>query len=370
MGASLSLMIFTLIAHHSGALHELSSFYVALSPFFVFSWLSLLALLSLRRSARHAALSSLLIALPFALYLWPVSWLFRAESALAPPPQLRLSTWNVERLGELDFSEQRAETLKSRLGCVSQTLKGAESQLFALQEISKRRMRALERQMGLKCRHVDYFGVGGSKRGGLATCAALDSPWQISKTRDFALGGDWRALFVEVKGSAKRGARGRFNILNVHFRPHGVSASDVQLAAEELAHGSPKALSELLRRVVRNMRRQEEQVEGLLKAIGTLSDPTLIVGDFNAPAYTSLHRAFAEAGDGAWVDAWSEVGVSFGATRYFEKIIPPLRVDFIYALKRGFELGSVSVSAVSCSDHRPLHLRATLKGLGEPSSGL
>lgn len=359
VGPSLALMLAVIFAHQSWSGSERLSLFIALSPFIVLAWLACLASLTLFERLRAPALCSVGLCLALGLVNWPVGWLFRAERPATPPPQLRLTTWNVERLGELDISERRGQTLEERLRCVGDAIEDMDSQLLVIQEISARRVKALERLLNLRCEHVDYHGVGGSRRGGLATCARLDGPWQISQARDFSLGGDWRALFVEVKARQGDPNQRRFNVLNVHFSPNKLGARDLKQVAKALAHGSVEALFSLLRQLAQNMKKQEDQVEGLIKAINTLSDPSLVAGDFNAPPYTSLHRAFAKAGDGAWVDTWSDVGVSFGATRYLGGWIP-LRIDYIYALRRGFELGSVRVSDAECSDHRALHLRAEL----------
>jgi len=358
-GATLSLMLAVLIAHQSGSGSERLSLFIALSPFLVLGWLATLGALSVTKRFRSPALASALLCVTLGLINWPVGWIFRAELPLEGPPQLRVTTWNVERLGELDHSAQRRQTLNAKLTCVGDALGEMRSQLITLQEISARRVKALERAYQLSCEHVDYHGLGGSWRGGLATCAHRQGPWQITRARDFSLGGDWRALFVEVKPREASRTAGRFNILNVHFSPNRLGASDLKQVAQELAQGSVEGLFSLLKQLAQNMKKQETQVEGLIKAINTLSDPTIIAGDFNAPPYTSLHRAFAKAGDGAWADAWAQAGVSFGATRYLGGWIP-LRIDYMYVLKLGFELGSVRVSPATCSDHRALHLRARL----------
>jgi endonuclease/exonuclease/phosphatase (EEP) superfamily protein YafD len=241
---------------------------------------------------------------------------------------------------------------------VTRALQVESPQVIALQEVSLKRLNQLQESLHVSCKHVDYHGLGGRWRGGLATCVTQDSPWAISRARDFSLGGEWRALFVELKA---HNAEARFNVINVHFAPHGVGPSDLKEAVHELSEGSSKALYALITQLIQTTQRQGEQVEELMRALNTLSDPTLILGDFNAPPHTALHKAFDEASDGGWVDAWREVGVSFGATRYVGGLLP-LRIDFIYALRRAFDLGSVRVGVEPCSDHQPLHLRARLKG--------
>lgn len=359
-GISLILVSSIYMAHQSWSGSERLSFFIAVSPFIVMVWSLILIVIAGFKRYRFSALSSLTLCGLSTLMIWPIGWIFRSEVEVMEAPQVRLTTWNVERLGELDHSAHRRTRLKERLNCVATALEHMDTQLLVLQEISARRVDALEKRLGVQCEHVDYYGLGGSWRGGLATCARSNGPWEISRARDFSLGGDWKALFVEVKNRQEGHEMERFNVLNVHFSPHGVGTKDLKKVAKELASGSSDALIDLLQQVATNMKKQETQVEELIKVINTLHDPTLIAGDFNAPPSTSLHRAFARAGGGAWIDAWSEVGVNFGPTRYLGGRIP-LRIDYIYALKQGFDLGSVRVSSQTCSDHQALHLRAQIK---------
>ena len=80
------------------------------------------------------------------------------------------------------------------------------------------------------------------------------------------------------------------------------------------------------------------------------------------PEHEALRRTvetFVEREINPHADAWEEAGASFGSTRYLTPWLP-LRIDFIYALAGAFELRSVVVPRVSCSDHMPVRLRARL----------
>ncbi len=357
-GAALTLTLTSVPARYGWVGGPLWSLYVALSPT-LYALLSLALCVGLIRGGRARALSrgapALLVAL-VGLALWPPTWLARFEAPYSPPPAVTITTWNVARLGELAPKSGREEEGAERLRCVSQALSATPSDLIALQEVSRRRLSALERRLGLTCAHIDYHGLGGGWRGGLGLCARQEGAWRISRARDFSLGGDWRALFAEVQApGGPSGAPLRFNLLNVHFSPHKIGARDVKSALK----GGAGALLGLLRQALKNTARQTHQLDDLRRALATLRDPTLIVGDFNAPPHTALHRALQESLEGEWVDAWEEAGASFGSTRYLTPWLP-LRIDFIYALAGAFELRSVVVPRVSCSDHMPVRLRARL----------
>lgn len=357
-GLALALTLTSAPARYGLVSGPLWSLYVALSPaLYLLLSLALLALVARggRARLRQTAPPALLVAAA-GLLLWPPTWLLRAEAPHERPPGVTVTTWNVARLGELARPEAREEERAERLRCVSEALSATPSDLIALQEVSRRRLSALEERLDLTCAHTDYHGVGGERRGGLAVCARREGAWRITRARDFALGGDWRALFAEVE--AGEGAPLRFNLLNVHFSPHRIGARDVKSALK----GGAGAILALLRQALSNTERQTAQLDDLRRALETLRDPTLIVGDFNAPPHTALHRALRESLSGEWVDAWERAGASFGATRYITPWLP-LRIDFIYALAGAFDLRSVVVPRVGCSDHMPVRLRGRVGGL-------
>ena len=361
--AALALTLTSVPARYGWVGGPLWSLYVALSPA-LYALLSLTLLVWVARGGRarlpRRAPPALCVA-AVGLALWPPTWLARSEAPYEPPPAVTVTTWNVARLGELAPKAGREEARAERLRCVSEALSATPSDLMALQEVSRRRLDDLERRLGLTCAHTDYHGLGGGWRGGLALCARQEGAWRISRARDFSLGGDWRALFAEVEArGGGDGAAVRFNLLNVHFSPHKIGARDVKSALK----GGAGAILGLLRQAIKNTERQTHQLDDLRRALATLRDPTLIVGDFNAPPHTALHRALQESLEGEWEDAWEEAGASFGATRYLTAWLP-LRIDFIYALAGAFELRSVVVPRVECSDHMPVRLRARV--LSSPS---
>ena len=116
-----------------------------------------------------------------------------------------------------------------------------------------------------------------------------------------------------------------------------------------------KNILQVVRQVIGNSVTQRQQAKSLLSVIKTYRDPTLLVGDFNAPPGAGTHPLLEDA----WEDVWHEVGQNFGATKYFGRFLP-YRIDFVYALKSAFKLFSAKVAPVDCSDHRPLITRLAL----------
>jgi endonuclease/exonuclease/phosphatase family metal-dependent hydrolase len=264
-----------------------------------------------------------------------------------PDQTIRVTTWNVARMGELAQNHKR-ETKQERLHCVHKTLMNVQTDIFALQEISKSRVAALEESMDLKCKHIDYYGTGRGHLGGLAICTHREGALKINFARNFQLPGRWRALFAEIESSASLDKK-RFNVLNVHFLPHKISPRKIKNAMEDLAQGSIHSSLDLIKRMIHTTRMQGTQAEALMQVIHTFIDPTMIVGDFNSPAHSKVHWVLGQE----WTDTWKAAGRDFGATRYFAGWLP-FRVDFIYAHRHTFQTLSSFVEPSKCSDHYPL----------------
>ena len=292
----------------------------------------------------------LLIFILIPTLLWPPLWLLRTPRVAKRVEKqvVRVSTWNVARMGELALKDKKAKR-QARLKCVQNTLNKTQSDLFAIQEISKSRVRDLESSMSLTCKHVDYYGTGYGHRGGLAICSNYGGDWKINFARNFQLPGRWRALFAEVENRAVIPSM-RLNLLNIHFLPHKISPRTIKNAVyEDLADGSIQKSVNLLKQTIQTTRKQEEQAEALMQVIQTFVDPTVIVGDFNSPAHSKLHWVLGQD----WVDTWKKAGGDFGATRYFAGWLP-FRVDFIYTHRQSFDVLSSFVQKSNCSDHQTL----------------
>ena len=265
---------------------------------------------------------------------------------------LNVLSWNVQRMGELARSKKQS-VQNERAQCIVSTVRqlektqGRSIEVFAFQETSNKGLRKLETLLSLSCQFVSYHPTRHKHTGGLGICVRLKSKWKLNYVRKISLQGTgrWRALFAEV--SRQNSPRMIFNVINVHFLPHQIDPEDIKSLLT-----SPLAALTLFRMIRETSNIQRSQAEGLLDLIKNYQDPTLLMGDFNAPPRAGAHTLLKVA----WTDVWQEVGTASGDTRYFDNLIP-LRVDYIYALAGTFlPLRSIvsDLTRPDCSDHLPL----------------
>lgn len=303
---------------------------------------------------RNLTSRCLIVILSGAFILWPPSWIYQKPILDLSPPIVSITNWNVARMGELSthttLEQSRTQTLK----CVVSTLKKNDADLLLLQEVSKRNLKAIQKEQQLYCRHIDYYGTGELDHGGLAICSKKQGRWKINFARDLKLSGSWRALFAEIEMNLPSTTSTllispRFNLLNVHFLPHRIGPKAVKKVVNALTQGSIFPLGDLTKQILTTIEQQQQQAKTLMSMIQTFKDPTVLGGDFNSPPDSLVHWALGEN----WVDVWAQKGTTFGATRYFGGWIP-LRVDFIYVSTHSFEVGEAKVIPASCSDHLPI----------------
>ena len=338
-------------------------------PFLVLTWGCVLLALSLfqfKSSSKELRASKLLLLIVYTMLsfsLWPPFWLFRSSPSMEQirsqskhQSPISVMTWNLQRLGDLERTAPlRQKSRTKRLACIRESLESIEQDLeqkisiYAFQEVSNKNLKALEEELDINCQHIVYRSIKYAKSG-LGLCVYKESDWHLNYVRKIKLKGkgSWRALFGEI--GHKKHTNTTFNLLNVHFRPHNINEDVLKNAIFSLNH-----ILEIAREVIANSVTQRQQAKSLLSVIKTYRDPTLLMGDFNAPPRAGTHPLLEES----WEDVWREVGQSFGATKYFGKLLP-YRIDFIYALKNTFALFSAQVAAVDCSDHRPLITRLAL----------
>ncbi len=299
------------------------------------------------------------------LLIWPPMWVLRTSpdldssvSYLKHQQVISLMTYNVQRLGDLSPRTKRREVRAERLECIHRLVKESETnighpvELFGFQEVNNDNLKRLEEKLNLNCQHVGYHSQK-TDVSGLGICIHRSSQWKINYVRNIILKGRgrWRALFAEM--SYRDDPKTTFNLLNVHFLPHRIGTQEIKAVIS-----SPETLLEVMKGIIKTSNLQREQAAGLLSLIKTYRDPTIMVGDFNAPPHAGAHALLTEQ----WRDVWSAVGTTFGATKYFGTFIP-FRVDFIYALHDAFILMEARVPSASCSDHRPI-----ISTLGLPKS--
>ena len=265
---------------------------------------------------------------------------------------LSVLSWNLQRMGELARHKKRS-VQKERAQCIVNTIKQLEHiqghpiEIFAFQETSNQGLKKLERLLSLSCQFVSYHPTHHKNTGGLGICARSKSKWKLNYVRKISLRGTgrWRALFAEV--IKRKSPQSIFNLINVHFLPHKIDPQDITSVLI-----SPLTALELFQDIQETSKIQQAQARGLLDLIKDYQDPTLLMGDFNAPPRAGAHTLLKVA----WTDVWKKVGITSGATRYFGDLIP-LRVDYIYALAGTFLPLRSRVGHLThhhCSDHLPL----------------
>jgi hypothetical protein len=312
-----------------------------------------------QRSDKARLLGLLIGYVMTSLLLWPPQWLLRStdpldkvRAELKHEAVISLMTWNLQRFGDLGKTAPlRAQSRAERLSCLEEVLKESKEvykqpiELFAFQEVSNKNLKYLEHNLDLVCQHIAYHSLTKSKSG-LGLCASQAGLWRLNYVRNITLSGQgrWRALFAEL--SHRDHSTTTFNLLNVHFLPHGIGTQDLKKAIFSF-----KTLLNISKEIIQTSNAQYQQAEGLLSVIKNYQDPTLLVGDFNAPPHAGAHPILAKS----WDDVWQMVGTTFGATKYFGGLIP-YRIDFVYALKQSFRLFEARVhrSSEHCSDHQPL----------------
>jgi endonuclease/exonuclease/phosphatase family metal-dependent hydrolase len=299
------------------------------------------------RKARPSQVVTGLIVLSM-VWLWGpgfVAWPARPRDDAISAQVL---TWNVARLGEFcgrgECEEEEAEALR----CVGEVLATHKPDIVALQEISLRRLEALEEALSWRCQlpggqpaWSDYEGRGIAEHGGVAVCVPREGRWRLHSLQRPTLPPGWHYVFTEAE-HIDSGAL--LNFLSVHFKP-------VRLGEEEarrLLTGELEGLRQAARSVGRATVEQEGQASQLLETTARFNDPTVIAGDFNSTRDARIHHGLREQ----FIDTWERGGWGQGASRVFAGV--PLRIDFIYASAGHFGVLGAKQDGAGCSDHRPV----------------
>ena len=284
----------------------------------------------------------------FGLLWWGryfVSW--TAEGS----PELNVATWNLGRIGEHRSLSKDVDP--ERLQCVIDELQAGDVDVWVFLEISQRALETLGNNVGLNCNHTDYFGTGASVRGGLAICTRNASPWRITRAKDLPLPPGWRYIFVEIDNGERIA-----NVLGIHFSPFEWSKRSIQRATSELARGRSELAETLVEGVEHNAANQARQLDRVLTVISNFKDPTILAGDFNRTSDAAVHwRLWQDF----W-DTWLRAGWGFGTTYWLDNWLP-LRIDYVYADQKAFDVVDAAVGTSKCSDHQ--FVRAGVKWSGE-----
>jgi endonuclease/exonuclease/phosphatase family metal-dependent hydrolase len=142
------------------------------------------------------------------------------------------------------------------------------------------------------------------------------------------------AIFIDiVKGLDT------IRIYNLHLESLGLNVNKENLGQ--------KSSEKLLKRLSKEFKKQQKQVEQILKHKNNCKYPVIISGDFNNTAYSwTYHKLIHNM-----KDSYIESGKGFGKTFELKKI--PLRIDFIFADK-AFIFTEHKNYTNSYSDHEPI----------------
>jgi exonuclease III len=262
---------------------------------------------------------------------------------LSYPSTLKLMTWNVGRVGELSPSHfsslEKQQAIDQKLDCILALLQSKKVDVIAFQEISQVRIKDLKNKLEIKCRSIDYFGLGQDGLGGLAICIPNWSKWELLRTKSLPVLGKWRILFSEIKHQQ---SNQYINILNLHFTPPMIAFTDLPPFKYNLY--------KVMHQTLNHLENQDTQYQNILKLLSGFKDPTLLLGDFNSPPEAKVHQSLKQE----WVDVWAFNGTGTAATKYFGNVIP-FRIDFIYAKRQQWDIKDSEIIPHYCSDHLPVY---------------
>jgi exonuclease III len=281
------------------------------------------------------------------LFIWGPSWFdglgLKKTKDVSQQDHLKILTWNVGRMGELTPDsvgfEKKQMIIEEKVKCVSDLLVEKKVDLIAFQEISNVRIKDLKKKLEMKCRFIDYFGIGQDSVGGIAICVPHWSSWSLSFSKNVKILDRWRSIFSEVQHI--EGHR-KFNLLNIHLTSPKIQPHELSL--------DQKDLKNLMQKTLNTLETHDKQYENIIKSLSSFQDPTLLAGDFNSPPEAIVHQKLSEG----WMDIWRLKGQGMGATRYFANLVP-FRIDYIYAKNDQWKIHQVEVIPKGCSDHFPVY---------------
>lgn len=94
-------------------------------------------------------------------------------------------------------------------------------------------------------------------------------------------------------------------------------------------------------------RSRDDQTLAMSRVLRQSDLPTILVGDFNSPPASRMHRDLATL----MQDSWQSAGLGFGLT--YRSDYPLWRIDYLWASPQ-FQVASCEVVSHRLSDHKPL----------------
>ena len=250
--------------------------------------------------------------------------------------ELKILTWNVQRLGAFSENQNSANNLKQ----LSRVLNSSKTDIAVIQEISKRQTDQLSSYLNLHTENLQWTSYFYGSKGGLAILLLNNNDWSMSTKVATDLPPSWKCVYSEIKHRTGQ----KINVLGVHIAPPKVTDNQVIQAIQKGFSG----IKTILKRYVRQAEVQTQQIDRLNNLVSKFNDPTIIAGAFNSTCQLPIHRELR----GNLNDTWLERGIGIGATRYWAGILP-FRIDYIYA-SDNFEIITTNIGKARFSDHNPV----------------
>lgn len=319
--------------------HALFSIIVALTPVFTVFVLSYYTVIFLFRRTRLNKVV-LVSVLTIAIISYADHWISFGASPKSDDIEMRVITWNVERLGALHNASVETDNLQ----ILNESIQELKPDVAVIEEISKRQLNLILQALGLNASQALWTNYYHGSKGGLAVILLNSTNWNISNKQITDLPPSWKCSMTELKHTSRK----TINVLGVHIAPPKVTGTEVKNSVKKMLKGKRSGIKNILRRYVRQNNIQNSQLEKVNRLVSRFKDPTIIAGDFNSTNQLPLHKRLRAN----LTDTWLEGGNGLGATRYWAKVVP-FRIDYIYTTSE-FKVIKTKVGAAKFSDHNPV----------------
>lgn len=147
-----------------------------------------------------------------------------------------------------------------------------------------------------------------------------------------------------------------FRVYNVHLDSYMLSdeekievnkIKDGQVTSEEMSKG-------IVAKLLETNKEQAKEVRELNSILEQTKESFLLVGDFNATAYSYTYQTLAKG----LKDSFVERGSGFSATH--NDLIPKFRIDYVFASEK-IEVKAYSQEVFEYSDHNPVVVHFSLE---------
>jgi endonuclease/exonuclease/phosphatase (EEP) superfamily protein YafD len=319
--------------------HPLFSIIVALTPVITVIILVYYTTIFLFRKTKRNKVVLISI-LGIVLISYVDHWISFGASPNDDDIQIKVMTWNVQRLGAL----HNASVERENLNFVKESIQKVQPDVTVVEEISKRQLNRILQVLDLNSSHALWTNYYNGSKGGLAVILLNSTNWNISNKQIADLPPSWKCSMTELIHTSGQ----TINVLGVHIAPPKVTDAEVKTSVKKMLKGKRSGIKNILRRYVRQNNIQNSQLEKLNTLVSQFKDPTIIAGDFNSTNQLPLHKKLRAS----LTDTWLEGGNGIGATRYWAKVVP-FRIDYIYTTQ-DFKVIKTETGSPEFSDHNPV----------------